>query len=154
MPLSPVSTESHTEPKDIVLDFLRALHELDTAAALDLVDEQIDYVNVSASRVRGKERLSRVFELGSRWSGWGFDVVIVNIVQEGDVVLTERFDTLRIGPVWTKFWVFGRFEVKNGKITVWRDYFDYLNVTLGLLRGMLGAAIPALRPKLTHQLSR
>jgi limonene-1,2-epoxide hydrolase len=79
---------------------------------------------------------------------------VINIAQDGDVVLTERLDTLKIGPVHAQFWVLGRFEVKNGQIIVWRDYFDFLNFHLGVLRGLIGAVVPALRPKNTHRLPR
>ena len=154
MALSSAHVSPRTAPKEVVLDFLQALHDFDHQATVDLVDEQIDYVNVSASRLRGKRTFSAVFQRFYRLAWAGFDVVVTNIAQEGDVVLTERLDTLRLGPVHSQFWVLGRFEVKDGKITVWRDYFDFVNVGLGVLRGLAGAAIPALRPKETHQLPR
>jgi limonene-1,2-epoxide hydrolase len=47
-----------------------------------------------------------------------------------------------------QFWVCGVFEVENGRITLWRDYFDYLNFTKAIVRGVLGIAIPALRPSM------
>ena len=41
-------------------------------------------------------------------------------------------------------WVCGTFEVKNGKITLWRDYFDLAEVTAKLVaspfRKLLGLA--------------
>ena len=46
-----------------------------------------------------------------------------------------------------QFWVYGRFEVADDRITVWRDSFDWLNITLALLRGLAGAVIPALAAK-------
>ncbi|EFV12222.1 limonene-1,2-epoxide hydrolase family protein [Segniliparus rugosus] len=153
MALSSGRAETRAQLKDVVLDFLEALHNDDLQTALDLVDEQIEYVNVSVSRTRGKRRLAKGLEASSRVLG-GFDVLLVNIAQNGDIVLIERFDTLKLGPLWTKFWVFGRFEVKNGRITVWRDSFDLFNVAVGTARAFLGALIPALRPKQTHQLGR
>ena len=50
----------------------------------------------------------------------------------GASVLTERTDVLVIGPVRMQFWVCGVFEVHNGRITLWRDYFD-----LATYRGQL-----------------
>ncbi|EFV12223.1 limonene-1,2-epoxide hydrolase family protein [Segniliparus rugosus] len=154
MTLSSVPTESRAEPKDVVLDLLQALHDFDQAA-VDLLDDQIEYVNVSASKVRGalaKRGVSAFLAFGARRRWLGFDIALINVAQDGDVVLTERLDALRIGPFVAQFWVIGRFEVKNGRITVWRDYFDYLNGFVGLLRGVLGVAVPALRPKQTHQI--
>jgi limonene-1,2-epoxide hydrolase len=44
--------------------------------------------------------------------------------------------------------VCGVFEVHNGRITLWRDYFDMWNFTKALVRGVIGMAVPALRPTL------
>ena len=66
------------------------------------------------------------------------------IAAEGDTVLTDRTDELIIGPVRQRIWVCGRFEVTDGKITLWRDSFDWVDVVIGLVRGILGAVVPAL----------
>ena len=76
----------------------------------------------------------------------GFEVKIHRIAAEGDAVLTERTDVLVLGPVRCQFWVCGVFEVHAGRITLWRDYFDVLDVLKGTVRGIIGAAVPALRP--------
>ena len=55
-------------------------------------------------------------------------------------------DALVIGPVRLQFWVCGVFEVHDGRITLWRDYFDMFDMVKATVRGLLGAAIPALRP--------
>lgn len=39
-------------------------------------------------------------------------------------VLTERLDTFEINGKWLKIPVMGTFEIRNGKIQKWRDYFD------------------------------
>ena len=49
---------------------------------------------------------------------------IVNIVGEGDVVLTERVDVFVMPNVTIELPVMGTFEVRDGKIAKWRDYFD------------------------------
>jgi limonene-1,2-epoxide hydrolase len=53
-----------------------------------------------------------------------YDYEIRNIAANGDTVLTERID--RVGPpgLTAPVPVMGVFEVRNGKITAWRDYFD------------------------------
>lgn len=40
------------------------------------------------------------------------------------VVLNERTDTFQIGDTTIALRVMGTFEVTDGKITAWRDYFD------------------------------
>jgi limonene-1,2-epoxide hydrolase len=44
--------------------------------------------------------------------------------------------------------VCGVFEVHDGRITLWRDYFDTLDVFVKApVRGLIGVLIPAMRPK-------
>ena len=66
----------------------------------------------------------------------------------GSTVLTERTDALVFGRVRLQFWVCGVFEVTDGRITLWRDYFDMFDFTKALARGVLGAVVPTLRPRL------
>lgn len=75
-----------------------------------------------------------------------FEVKFHRIVGEGTTVLNERTDALVIGPVRLQFWVCGVFEVHNGKITLWRDYFDMFDMAKATVRGLIGAVIPGLRP--------
>jgi limonene-1,2-epoxide hydrolase len=74
----------------------------------------------------------------------GFRVHFHAIASEGNTVLTDRTDELIIGPVRQRVWVCGRFEVTDGKITLWRDSFDWVDVLIGLIRGLAGALVPAL----------
>ena len=45
-------------------------------------------------------------------------------VAEGDVVMNERIDTLVMGENTIELPVMGIFELEDGKIVKWRDYFD------------------------------
>jgi len=53
----------------------------------------------------------------------------VHLAVRGDVVLTERIDTFTIGDVVAPLPVMGTFEIRDGKICAWRDYFDLGQVT-------------------------
>ncbi|HEY5024899.1 MAG TPA: limonene-1,2-epoxide hydrolase family protein, partial [Acidimicrobiales bacterium] len=46
-----------------------------------------------------------------------------------NVVLTERIDTFTVGDLVAALPVMGTFEVRDGKICAWRDYFDLAQVT-------------------------
>ena len=37
-------------------------------------------------------------------------------------------------------WVYGRFEVRDGKIAVWRDSFDWGDILVSLVRAVAGVA--------------
>ena len=72
---------------------------------------------------------------------------IHRIAAEGNTVLTERTDAIIIGPLRLQFWVCGVFEVHDGKITLWRDYFDAFDFFVKApVRAIVGIFIPSLRP--------
>ena len=143
------ASQTSTDAADIatVEKFLFSLRgpDLDTAAAL--IADDIVYQNVGFPTVRGSRRVLAVFR-GLDRPAFGFDVAIHRTASDGGVVLNERTDVLLIGTVRLQFWVCGVFEVRDGRITLWRDYFDMFDMTKALVRGLAGAAIPALRPRL------
>ena len=127
--------------------FLRALAAFDVDAALDLVDEDLVYINVSLPTIYGRDRLERLARPLLRPGRMGFNVHFNHVATEGDVVLTDRIDELNFGRFATRFWVYGRFVVATtGRSTVWRDSFDWLDVTIGNLRGLAGLVSPSLEP--------
>ncbi len=132
----------------IAREFLEALQAEELDRALALLHENVVYTNVSLPTVRGRRSVARLFRpmLGR----WGFRVHFHAIgCDESDpgVVLTERTDGLVFGPVAIQFWVYGRFEVREGKITLWRDSFDWQDVLVGMVRGVVGAVLPFARRK-------
>lgn len=145
LPLS----SSATAPADTVIEFLRALAAYDVDAALDLVADDLVYANVSLPTIYGRERLERIARPWLRPGRMGFNVHLNHVATEGDVVLTDRIDELNWGPFATRFWVYGRFVVDaDGKITLWRDSFDWLDVTIGNLRGLAGLVSPSLNRRM------
>ena len=44
-----------------------------------------------------------------------------------------------LGPLRLQFWVCGVFEVHDGRITLWRDYFDFFDFVQGAVRGSWGS---------------
>src|SRR6202142_672741 len=57
-----------------------------------------------------------------------------NIVGTGNTVLTERVDGFQLPNATIELPVMGTFEVRDGKIAAWRDYFD-LNQYMSQLQG-------------------
>ena len=74
-----------------------------------------------------------------------FEVKIHRIAADGAAVLTERTDALIIGPLRLQFWVCGVFEVHDGRITLWRDYFDFFDMFKATARGLAGLVLPSLK---------
>ena len=52
------------------------------------------------------------------------DFRIINIAANGPVVMTERVDVFKLPDKSFELPVMGTFEVRDGKIKAWRDYFD------------------------------
>ena len=140
-----ISTSTATESADVVVEFLRALAAYDLDAALDLVTDDLVYSNVSLPTIHGRDRLERIARPWLRPGRMGFDVHLNHVATEDNVVLTDRVDEISFGRFASRFWVYGRFVVdEEGKIAVWRDSFDWLDVTIGNLRGLAGLISPAL----------
>jgi limonene-1,2-epoxide hydrolase len=142
--LAPGETVEQTRqtPTEVVGRFLNLLQEGDLDGALQLLSVDVAYTNVSLPTVHGRERIRRWVGRGYQ-RGAGFEVYIHTISASGSSVLTERTDVLKMGRVRIQLWVCGRFDVHDGEIVLWRDYFDWLNFTVGVLRGLLGVVFPA-----------
>jgi limonene-1,2-epoxide hydrolase len=123
--------------------FLYALQDEDFHTADSALADNIVWQNVGWPTLRGRERIVKLFRRGQ--GRVGFEVKIHRIAADGNAVLTERTDALIIGPVRLQFWVCGVFEVHGGRITLWRDYFDTLDITKATLRGLIATVIPSLR---------
>lgn len=59
---------------------------------------------------------------------------IRHLAVRDNVVLTERVDHFRLGSKPAALPVMGTFEVRDGRISAWRDYFDMAQIT-GMLSG-------------------
>lgn len=130
----------------IVETFLEALRDEDLDAVAAALAEDVVYQNVGLPTIYGRSATVKVFR---RLAGRGsFDVKTHRIAADGSAVLTERTDVLTLGPLRLQFWVCGVFEVHHGRITLWRDYFDFLDMFKALLRAVAATVFPALRPTL------
>ena len=130
---------------DIVETFLYALQAEDMDTLERLLDDNLVYENVGLPTIHGRARALKLFRPMKK-SPLGFEVKFHRIVGEGATVLNERTDALVIGPLRLQFWVCGVFEVHDGRITLWRDYFDMFDMVKATVRGLIGVVVPGLRP--------
>jgi limonene-1,2-epoxide hydrolase len=133
-PRSPAPVAGNVSAVATVTAFLDALGRLDLDAALALLAEDVAYQNVSLPWARGKAAVGKQLGLLTRYCT-GFEAINHRIVGDGDTVLTERTDIIEIGRVRSEFWVCGTFEIRDGKIVLWRDYFDWANIVAGVAKG-------------------
>ncbi|HEY1989965.1 MAG TPA: limonene-1,2-epoxide hydrolase family protein [Acidimicrobiales bacterium] len=134
-------------PIRVVRQFLEALAAGDLDGATDLLAPDVEYINVSMPTIRGRDRVRRVLGAAMGLPGAGFEVYFHAISSDHGAVLTERTDVLTWGGLRMQFWVCGRFDVRDGEIVLWKDYFDWANLTIAMLRGLVGLVIPAVRAK-------
>ena len=123
--------------------FLNALQDDDFEAAEAALDDNLVYENVGLPTIRGRARAIKLFRLMEGRAA--FEVKIHRMAADGAAVLTERTDALIVGPLRLQFWVCGVFEVHNGRITLWRDYFDFFDMFKATVRGLAGVIVPSLK---------
>lgn len=107
----------------IVDQFIKAVTAMDLDAALEMVTDDVEYDNVPISKVFGPEGLRSTLEMFTGMAQ-GFDWVVHHQVAVGDVVMNERTDKFLMNGKWLELPVMGLFKVRDGKIALWRDYFD------------------------------
>jgi limonene-1,2-epoxide hydrolase len=129
------------DPKDTVVAFLAALERLDVDAAVSLASDDVVYQNVPLPPARGIAAFDRQLRWMTRYAT-GFEARTHHIAADGPIVLTERTDVLRFGSWEAEFWVCGTFEVHDGHIVLWRDYFDWTTFLAAGVRGA-GKAVAA-----------
>ena len=125
--------------------FFDALAQRDLDAAGTLLDDDVVYRNVGYSRLQGGARVMKLFAAVAH-TRMGFEVTVHRAAADGATVLHERTDLMIIGPVHVRIWVYGVFEVIDGRITLWSDHFDAFDMAKAIVRGLVGAVIPS-RPE-------
>lgn len=107
----------------IIRDFIAAWSRLDADELVDFFSEDGVYHNMPTQPVAGKSAL-RAFIAGfiKDWTSTKWDVV--TLVAQSDLVVAERVDRTVVGGKPVDLPCCGVFEMQDGKIKVWRDYFD------------------------------
>lgn len=112
-----------TAPLEVTLAFLKAFEAMDFDRALVHLADDAEYTNVPMGTVRGPEGARQVLEpfFGPIHEN---EFLILRQAVDGPVVFLERLDRHRLDHGWRELPVNSVFEVHDGRITVWRDYFD------------------------------
>ena len=85
------------------------------------------YHNIPMAPITGREAIADNFATVIRPGPPGIASIefrVINIAANGPVVMTERVDVFSIADRSFELPVMGTFEVCDGKIKAWRDYFD------------------------------
>ena len=111
------------EPIDLVRRFCTAWQTLDVDAIVECFTDDAVWHNIPMEPLRGKDAI-RAAIAGFTGGSSGVEFRLENIAAAGNVVLTERVDVFEVQGKRIEFPVMGAFEVDDGRITAWRDYFD------------------------------
>jgi limonene-1,2-epoxide hydrolase len=114
--------------EEIVRDFIAAWSRLDVDEIVEFFTPDGTYHNMMNKPISGRENV-RKFIGGfiKDWTQTSWDVL--NIVSKGDIVMVERLDKTRLGAKSVDLPCCGVFELTDGKIKLWRDYFDLATYT-------------------------
>jgi len=109
---------------ETVRAFLKHMERLDYDTGLKLIADTCEYVNPPPLPVvRGPAGVRSVLEPFFAPTLEN-DFQILRESASGPLVFLERLDRHRLADKWVELPVTGVFEVRDGKITYWRDYFD------------------------------
>jgi limonene-1,2-epoxide hydrolase len=112
-------------PFDVVEAFLDAFEALDFDAALEHLGNDCEYTNIPIGTVRGHAGVREVLEPFFAPIHEN-EFLRLRMAANGPIVFVERLDRHRLEHGWRELPVNSVFEVHDGKITVWRDYFDLM----------------------------
>lgn len=117
-----------TDNVAIITEFVEAWSRLDADELADYFTEDGCYHNMPMGPVAGRENVrDMIAAFTSDWTATQWD--LLNIMGSGDVVIAERLDRTQAGEKAVELPCTGVFEMEDGKIKMWRDYFDLATYT-------------------------
>jgi len=110
--------------EQIIIDFIKAWSKLDATELADYFTDDGVYHNIPLSPVTGKKEIVnfiRSFTAGWTETNWE----IINIISKDNIVVAERVDRTKMkADKSVNLPGIGVFEMEDGRIKIWRDYFD------------------------------
>ena len=117
------NAEASRDNVAIVRSFIEAWARLDPDELAAYFTEDGCYHNMPLKPVTGRDEVREMIRaFTADWTSTQWD--LVHIAGDGDVVFAERLDRTTAGDRSVDLPCTGVFEMENGKIKIWRDYFD------------------------------
>jgi limonene-1,2-epoxide hydrolase len=109
--------------EETIRDFIAAWSRLDPEELAGYFCEDGAYHNMPIGPVKGRKNVEEMIRgFISSWTETEWE--ILHLVARGEVVIAERVDRTKAGDKSVDLPCAGVFEMEEGKIKVWRDYFD------------------------------
>lgn len=107
---------------DIVTAFIDHLNAMRMDDAFALLADDIVYHNIPMKPVTGPAAVKAVFD---QIPFIAVEFITHHSAEHDHTVLNERTDRFKLADGrWVELRVMGVFQVQDGKISAWRDYFD------------------------------
>jgi len=114
---------SDASPIDVVGRFCASWVEGDVDVIMAFLTDDAVYHNIPLDPVSGADAIRATIS-GFLAGVEKLEFVVHHIAADGPVVLTERTDVFVTAGGRIDLPVMGTFEVRDGRIAAWRDYFD------------------------------
>ena len=111
------------DPTAVVTEFCKAWEAVDIDALMAFFADDAVYHNIPIAPVQGKDAIRATIE-GFVGGVDKIEFDVLAIAANGSTVLTERVDRFIGAEKTIALPVMGTFEIVDGKIAAWRDYFD------------------------------
>ncbi len=112
-----------TSPESIVRDFCAAWERVNVEELLTFLAPDAVYHNIPIDPLVGHEAIRAMMTMFTT-DVTKIEFRMLHLAVSGDIVLTERLDVFHKQGSLIELPVMGTFEIRNGKIVAWRDYFD------------------------------
>lgn len=116
------------ENEKLVTDFCVSWSRKNVEDILSYLTDDIFYHNIPMEPMVGKAAIRKFVEPFLK-DAQSAVFEIKHTTSAGNVVMNERVDRFVMGPKKIELPVAGVFEIRGGKISAWRDYFDLTSFT-------------------------
>ena len=110
----------------IVENFLETLESRDLDKLTDLVTDDVEYANPPSPPLEGRQAM--IDFLSFNYKRMDRSSCVIHFVTEsddGNVVMVERSEYMHFGDRKAGATFMGIFEIRDGRIFAWRDYWDH-----------------------------
>jgi limonene-1,2-epoxide hydrolase len=114
---------SSPDNAQVVRDFCAAFARRDIDEILAFFADGATYHNIPMDPAVGHDAIRGILEMFIPMADT-IEFEMLALASDGDIVFTERIDRFVMGERTVALPVAGVFEVRDGKIVAWRDYFD------------------------------
>ena len=111
------------EAEKIVNDFCKSFERKNIEEIMGYFSDDAVYHNMPMEPAKGKDAIRKTINSFLPGSD-KISFKILHTASNGNIVFNERIDMFDIGEKRVELPVAGLFEIKGGKVSLWRDYFD------------------------------